>query len=162
MFISWPGALSSWAHVISGKRTFLAKESTCRMSCCPQCCFFLALPLCLVILHLFCFYSPSDQWPSKTGQTPWAPSRLWQLFYHDEQWARIQQLHRLWRWWQHKQVGHWHSDWAVNAVRVFPSLLTILGFLKHADWPVGWFITSLSFFKKIFPFFFCCLWFEHW
>lgn len=148
MFISWPGALSSWAIVISGKWTFLAKESTSRMLCCPQCRFFLTLPLCLVILHLSCFCSPSDQWPSETGQTPWAPSWLWQLFYHDEQWAGIQQLHRLWRRWQHKQVGHCHSDWAVNAVCVFPSLLTILGFLKHADWPVGWFITSLSFFLK--------------
>lgn len=109
-----------------------------------------------------CFCSPSDQWPSETGQTPWAPSWLWQLFYHDEQWAGIQQLYWLWRRWQHKQVGHCHSDWAVNAVCVFPSLLTILGFLKHADWPVGWFITSLSFFFKIFPFFLCCLWFERW
>lgn len=54
------------------------------MSCCSQCRFFLTPLLSPVILHLFCFHSPSHQWPSETGQAPWAPSWLWQLFYHDE------------------------------------------------------------------------------
>lgn len=104
---------SSWIKSHPARAWFWYKESPAGLSALRcECCAthsaissLLFLPLCPVIVHLFCFYSPSDQRPSKTGPTPWAPSWLRQLFDHDEQWAGVQQLHWLrWRW-QHKQVG---------------------------------------------------------
>lgn len=98
--------------------------SSCKVGCKSRCgssaaqCrhLFLPFPLCPVVIpHFFSFCSPSNQWPSQTGQTSWAPSWLRQLFYHDEQRAGIQQLHRLGRRWQHQQVGHCCSDWAVKS-----------------------------------------------
>lgn len=107
--VGFPAA--RWNHILQ-RAWFWHKESPAElsaqsvwMSCYSRCRFFLALPLCPVIVPLFCLYSPSDQRPPKTGPAPRAPSWLRQLFDHDEQWAGVQQLHWLWWRWQHKQVG---------------------------------------------------------
>lgn len=54
----------------------------------------------------WCFCSPQDQRAPQAGQASWAPPRLRQLLHHDEQRAGVQQLHRLWGWWQHQQVQY--------------------------------------------------------